>query len=615
MPALRVHPGRLRLPALMLALAAAGLASPAPALAQPAQPVQRAPAPEPPTVENSNLDAPLFYQLLLAEMELRNGDTATGFQLLLDAARRSKDEVIFRRATDIALQARAGDQALAAVIAWREAVPGSVEALRYHVQMLVALNRVAEAEEPLGKLLRQATRPALPGMIAAVPRFLGRSTDRAATATLIERALQPYADAPDTRVAALVAMGRGWLAVPDPAKALAYAQKASAANPAADDAALFALDLLPAVPEAEAIVQARMAATPPPPAGLRLLYVRTLAGSQRLTDALAQVTALTQSEPTLAPPWLTLGAIELELKHPKDATVALETYVRLVEGGAPVGSGPAPAPAAVDDDGDDDVPATASAALTQAWLLLAQAAEQQRDFAAAERWLAKIDNPQRALEVQSRRASLLAKQGRMAEARQLIRRVPEQTAADARAKYVAEAELLREAKQWAEADKVLATANKAFPNDTDLLYEQAMVVEKLNHMDEMERLLRRVIELKPNHHHAYNALGYSLAERKLRLPEARMLIQKALELSPGEPFITDSLGWVEYRMGNRDEAIRILRTAYQARPDPEIAAHLGEVLWIAGQTEEARKVWREGRSRDSTNDVLRETLARLRVDL
>ena len=94
-------------------------------------------------------------------MQLRNGDTATGFQLLLDAARRSRDEVVFRRATDIALQARAGDQALAAVLAWREAVPGSVEALRYHVQMLVALNRVAEAEEPLGKLLRQAARPAL----------------------------------------------------------------------------------------------------------------------------------------------------------------------------------------------------------------------------------------------------------------------------------------------------------------------------------------------------------------------------------------------------------------------------------------------------------------------
>ena len=614
MPAQRIHSGGLRLPALLLALAAAGPASPVPALAQLVLPELRTAAPpSPPGVENSRLDAPLFYQLLLAEMQLRNGDTATGFQLLLDAARRSRDEVVFRRATEVALQARAGDQALAAVLAWREAVPGSVEALRYHVQMLVALNRVAEAEEPLGKLLRQSARPALPGVIAAVPRFLGRSSDRAATALLIERVLQPYADAQDTRVAALVAMGRGWHAVPDPAKALAYAQKASAANPAADDVALFALDLLPAVPDAEAIVKARLAASPPAPAGLRLLYVRTLATSQRLTDAQAQATALTQSEPTLAPPWLTLGAIELELKHPKEATVALETYVRLVEGGAAVGSGPAPA--VVDDDGDDDVPATASAALTQAWLLLAQAAEQQRDFAAAERWLAKIDNPQRALEVQSRRASLLAKQGKMAEARQLIRRVPEQTVADARAKYVAEAELLRDAKQWAEADKVLAAANQAFPNDTDLLYEQAMVVEKMNNVEEMERLLRKVIELKPNHHHAYNALGYSLAERKLRLPEARSLIQKALELSPGEPFITDSLGWVEYRMGNREEAIRILRTAYQARPDPEIAAHLGEVLWSVGQTEEARKIWREGRSRDSTNDVLRETLARLRVDL
>ena len=162
---------------------------------------------------------------------------------------------------------------------------------------------------------------------------------------------------------------------------------------------------------------------------------------------------------------------------------------------------------------------------------------------------------------------------------------------------------------------MLAQANKTFPDDTDLLYEQAMIDEKLDRLDDMERLLRRVIELKPDHQHAYNALGYSLADRKIRLPEARTLIQKALELSPGEPFITDSMGWVEYRLGHREEAIRLLRVAYQARPDPEIAAHLGEVLWNDGKTEEARQVWREGRSRDSSNDVLRETLARLRVDL
>ena len=607
MPAFRIHSGPWRLPALLLALAAAGTVSPV-VLAQSLQVA---------AVENSTLDAPLFYQLLLGEIQIRNGDTATGYQLLLDAARRAKDEALFRRVTDIALQARAGDQALTAVLAWRTAVPQSQEALRYHVQMLVALNRVVEAEEPLGTLLRQAPRSALPSMIDAVPRFLGRSSDRGVAASLIERALKPYVDAADTGSAALVAMGRGWLAGGEPNKALAYVQRAAAANPGADGPALLALDLLPATAEAEAIVKARMTATPPAPAALRLLYVRTLAASQRLADAVVLVSVLTQSEPNLAPPWLTLGALELEQRHPAEAAVALQTYVRLVEGGASVTLGPAPAApviaAPVDDD--DDTPTTAGNALTQAWLLLAQAAEQQRDFAGAERWLARIDNPQRALEVQSRRASLLAKQGKLGEARQLIRRVPEQTATDARAKFIAEAELLRGVKQWGETEKVLAQANKAYPDDTDLLYEQAMAEEKLNRLDEMERLLRRVMVLKPDHHHAYNALGYSLAERKIRLPEARTLIQKALELSPGEPFITDSLGWVEYRLGNREEAIRILRTAYQSRPDPEIAAHLGEVLWSAGQNDEARKVWREGRSRDSANDVLRETLARLRVDL
>ncbi|MEP6740343.1 MAG: tetratricopeptide repeat protein [Caldimonas sp.] len=606
MPAFRVQSGPLRVSAIALAL----LGLPFAVSAAPATGQAQA------KVENSALDGPLFYQLLLGEIELRDGQAGTAYQLMLDAARRAKDEQLFRRATDIALQSRAGDQALAATTAWRQTLPESQEALRYQVQLFVALNRVAEAEEPLSALLRLAPRPALPAMIDAVPRFLARSSDRNATATVVEHALKPYADASETKVAALVATGRAWLAAGDSVKALALARAANAADPGAESPALLALDMLPATPTAESIVTTQLAAKPASPA-VRLLYVRTLAASQRLPDAAEQLATLTRTEPNLAPPWLTLGALELELKHPKEATTALQNYVRLVEGGAAVSfaaaANPSVAPAGGDDD--DDTPSTASNALTQAWLLLAQAAEQQQDYAAAERWLARIDNPQRALEVQARRASLLARQGKVAEARELIRRVPEQGAGDARAKVLAESELLRDRKLWGEAIKVLAQANKTFPDDTDLLYEQAMIDEKLDRLDDMERLLRRVIELKPDHHQAYNALGYSLAERKLRLPEARLLIQKALELSPGEPFITDSLGWVEYRLGNRDEAIRLLRGAYQARPDPEIAAHLGEVLWSAGQPEEARRVWREGRSRDSQNDVLRETLARLRVDL
>jgi tetratricopeptide (TPR) repeat protein len=275
---------------------------------------------------------------------------------------------------------------------------------------------------------------------------------------------------------------------------------------------------------------------------------------------------------------------------------------------------PAPDPSATVSDMDDTVDSPEDG-LTQAYLLLAQAAEQRNDYPGAESWLRKVDNPQRALEVQTRRASLLAKQGRMAEARELIRKVPERTPEDARAKYLAEAQMLRDNKDWKGANDVLAQANQRFPNDVDMLYEQSMMEEKIGQHDEMERLLRRVIELKPDHHHAYNALGYSLAERNIRLPEARDLIRKALDLQPGEPFITDSLGWVEYRMGDLDNSIVHLRQAYKSRPDTEIAAHLGEVLWAAGQKDEARKVWSEGRDKDSGNDVLKETLARLRVDL
>ncbi len=251
----------------------------------------------------------------------------------------------------------------------------------------------------------------------------------------------------------------------------------------------------------------------------------------------------------------------------------------------------------------------------QAWLMLAQAAEQQGDYRGAEAWLAKVESPQRALEVQQRRASLLARQGRMAEARALIRRLPDGDADDVRAKFLAEVQLLRDAKQWAAAREVLAEAGKRFPDDIDLMYEQSMLDERLGRVAEMEALLRRVIALKPDHHHAHNALGYSLAERNLRLPEAKALIQRALELAPGEPFIIDSLGWVEYRLGNLSEGLRLLQTAYRSRPDAEIGAHLGEVLWVSGQRDEARRILREARSRDESSDVLQETLKRLKVDL
>ena len=180
---------------------------------------------------------------------------------------------------------------------------------------------------------------------------------------------------------------------------------------------------------------------------------------------------------------------------------------------------------------------------------------------------------------------------------------------------MAQATLLKEFKRYLPAYELIAQAIAQAPDDIELIYEQAMIAEKLNKLDEMEQLLRRVISLKPDYHAAYNALGYSLADRNMRLAEAKVLIQKAVAFAPTDPFIQDSLGWVEFRLGNPAEALRLLDAAFKARPDSEIAAHLGEVLWTMGRRDRAQAIWKEGRRLNPENETLLETLQRLRIKL
>ena len=610
MPADTTH--RLRaLPAWQsLALAIAALA----ATAAPAQTPSSAAAEAVAALNTprSALDAPLFYQLLIGEIELSTGEAGNAYAVLLDAARRTRDETLFKRSVDVALQARAGDQALTAARAWRQALPQSLEALRYELQLLAALNRSPELAEPLKLLLARTPEAERATTIAGLPRLFQRMSDKRQAASLIEELLQPYGQAPhagNVRTAARVAVGRAWWLAEDAPRALLQAERALADDPAAGTAVLLALDLLPVAPNAEKLVTGYLQ-RPGAEVGVQLAYVRALSAAQRYVDASAQLQIVTRSKPELAAPWLSLGALQLELRQPRDAESSLQRFLA-----ARASAAATPATAADDDDDDEDTSRGNDGGQTQAWLMLAQAADQRGDAKAANAWLDKIDNPQRALEVQTRRAMLLARQGKLREGRLLVQQVPERKPEDARAKLLAESQVLREVKRWSDAHAVLVVASERFPGDADLLYEQAMMAEKLLRIDEMERVLRKVIELKPDHQHAYNALGYSLADRSQRLPEAQTLIKKALALAPGDPFITDSLGWVEYRLGNRDEALRLLRQAYAARPDAEIAAHLGEVLWVTGARDDARRVWREGRERDSVNEVLRETLARLQVKL
>lgn len=571
----------------------------------------------PAVVNNSPLNARMFTQLFVAELEARSGQKGLAYQMMLEAARRSLDESLFRRAVGLASEMGDGPAALSAVQAWRNAIPTSVQATRYEVQLLLALDRFPEAATATRAMLDLTPAEDRAGTFASIPRLFARNRDRKANAQLLEPVLTPWVARPETRVSASIALARTMAAAGDTARALELTRAAHEQDPAAETPALLAMELLVSHPEADAIVLDHLKVRPQGSA-IRILYARVLSSMHRYADAAAQLEEVTRRDPQIAAPWVTLAALQLELKKPAEASTTVYRYLAGLRDGSivntpPAAGSPSSIVLAAGDDDDDESPTDQSVA--QAYFLLARAAEMQRDYAGAEGWLAKVTDPQRALDVTARRAELLAKQGKLKQAVDLVRKAPEDTPEAARTKLVLEAQLYSDAKQWAQAEAVFAEANRKYPNDSELLYQQAMMAEKLNRLEDMERLLRKVIEIRPDHHHAYNALGYSLAERNLRLPEARDLIVKALELSPNEPFITDSLGWVEYRLGNSQEALRLLRQAYRLRPDVEIGVHLGELLWVTGQRDEARRILREVRARDATNDVLRDTLARLKVDL
>jgi len=550
-----------------------------------------------PKPENSEMDAPLFYQLLVGELELRTGQAGVAYQVLLDAARRTRDEALFQRVVNIAIQARAGDQALIAAKAWRDALPRSLEAQQTTIQLLALLNRPAEVPGPLQTLLDLTPEPQRPAVLATLPRLFLRSPEPKRVYAALEPLLQATAQQSGMRVVALLTQARFALLAGDSERALGLTREIASLAPEAEEPMQLALELMPTQAGAESLITAQLQAKPDNHA-LRLAYGRALARAQRAADASREFRRITEAAPAIAPAWFALGTLELELRHPEAADNALREYLKRLD--------------AEPTEGD----ATAvKEARQQTWLMLSQAAELRGDMKGAESWLLKIDNPQRQLEVQFRRASLLARQGKIAEARKIIQALPEERDEQLRAKLMAESQLLREARDWKGSLEVLERANTRFTDDADLLYEQSMMVEKLGRTEEMEALLKRVIAIKPDHHHAYNALGYSLAERNVRLEEARELIVKALSYAPAEPFIVDSMGWVEYRLGNKAEALRLLRQAYGSRPDAEIAAHLGEVLWVSGQQDEARRIWQEGLNRDPKNEALKETLGRLKAKL
>ena len=535
------------------------------------------------------LSEELMFRYLSAEIALQRGNAFSAYATMLSIARSTSDPRLARRATEMAMSGSLPAEALKAARVWHEIAPHSEEASQVLLGLQLQSNRPDEAKQSLAAMLSVSSPTTLPLAIGNVQRLLSRLPDRARAASLLKELLEPYRDAVDARLAlAQMAMVSG-----DRAAAIKELQNTLTKFPASEMAALMLAQIAEDKAEATKTLVDFLKKNPKA-REVRLAYSRMLFEQGKIVDAKKEFKTLLQQTPNDQTALYALGLLSAQANEMADAEKYLSTYI-----------------ANLKDQPDRERDAT------QALMVLAQIAEDRSDEAGVIKWLQLVPElgQSGAVNATIKRAQLQAKAGKLDEARKLLNEADVNNDDERVKLIIGEAQLLKESGKLGDATRLIEDALELYKNNIDLLYELAMLAEKNQQFDLMESTLRKVIQLAPDSQHAYNALGYSLADRNLRLQEAHDLIKKALSLAPEDPFIMDSMGWVEFRLGRLERAEELLRRAFAIKADPEIAAHLGEVLWVLGREEEAKKLWRNAGGKDSKNDTLKSTLKRLQVKL
>ncbi len=548
----------------------------------------------------SRLTPQLLHQLLIAELQVISNEPGQGFQLTLEAARKTGDERFYARAVEIALEAGAGDSALMAARAWMSATPKSIAANRQLATVLGATGRVSDMTEPLRTLISLTSAKDRAALILSMPSFFRSTTDSSAMLRVLELALAPTLTTSGTAGAGWAVIASVKTAQPDLPGALTAVESGFNIEPVSVPLGLVAAKLAEFTPMVDATVEAFLRRTAN--IDVHASFARALIQGQRYPAAKAQLETLLARHPSAASGWLMLAALHQQNGELKSAEFAAKRHLDLTspqEGQAMT----------------ESQMTSIRAGQMQAYLVLAHVAEKRKDFVLAQAWLDKIGDADEVAALTLRRASLLAKQGKLADALAMIRAQPVRNKSDERSIDLAQITLLREVGENAKAYEALKSMVAQHGASPDLSYELAMVAEKLNDLDAFEGHLRDVIAKKPLDANAYNALGYAWADRGVNLAEAKKLIRRAVELAPGDAYILDSLGWVEFRMGNALIALDTLQQAFKMARDAEIAAHLGEVLWQLGRQSEAKVAWQQGRTLNRDNETLNRTLQRFGIVL
>lgn len=520
---------------------------------------------------NQELTGQVLYQLLLAEIAGQRGEVGLSVRAYLDLARSTRDPRIARRAAEVALFARQNEAALEAAQLWTEIDPESTQARQTLAGVLVGMNRFEEAEPHVAKLLSQDGE-GLAGGLMRLNRIFARYPDKAAVAKLVNQLTEPYLELPEAHYA----RGEAAIGAGDGAGAVAEADAALAKRPEWEHAVLLKAQALRLdKPQAALEEMRRYLSRHPKAREVRLHFARALVTEKQYKEARGEFEKLLAEFPDNADVIYAVGVLSMQLG---DFAAAEIQFRKLLEG--------------------------EYAEKSTVLLYLGQIGEETKRYDEALTWYRSIGAGEQYLPAQIRIAHVLAEQGKLEEARMHLHQASAASTRDRMQLLMTEAQLLRDAGRTEEAYEILDKSLASQPNQPDLLYETALLAERLGRIDVLESNLRKLIEIKPDHAHAYNALGYSFADRNERLDEAQQLVAKALELAPDDPFILDSMGWVMFRKGDANGALQYLQRAYALRADPEIAAHLGEVLWSLGRKDDAARTWREAALAHPENEVL-----------
>lgn len=525
-----------------------------------------------------NILARTVFQSLLGELALQRGDINLGVDAWADLAQRTRDPKVIERATEVAGIAKQYDKALALTRLWLEIEPESEKARQSRSSLLLQANRIEDLAPQLEKLLEK-DKDNLANNLLQLNRLLARHSDKKAVLSVVERVVAPYLAMPEAHYA----MAQAAAHAGDNMRALAETEKALLLRPDWEGAAVARAQIQGQISNKTAIdALADFVSRYPNARDARLLLARLQIAEKQFVPARQNFDKLLETSPENLDVLYPAAMLALQQGDAKSGRALLERLL------------------------SSDFPDKSTL-----HFFLGQLEHDSNNTDKALEQFHQVTTGDQYISARARIAQILMQKGKSKEAREILSNARTSTPAEKSQLILAETLLLRETGQFEEAYALLDSAVKEQPGNEDILYEAALMAERVGKPEILEAHLTRLLSMKPDHPNALNALGYSWADRNIRLGEAETLIQKALEQRPGDPFIMDSLGWVFFRQGKVDEALSTLEKAYTIRADPEIAAHLGEVLWTKGRREDARKIMQEAATRHPGNDVLRDTIKKL----